>query len=173
MVEWDIPNWFALLIELSIGIPLAVFLSIFFYKKQQKISSELEKIVREQEEFRKRRHDWTINSLKSYFSIILYYLKEIEIFQNAFNGNSENDKSIERRIWGHVEQLNYFIKELENLINQFVDVIDPAFAKETLEICEHIKHFCKRENLSSLKVSKTHLVTNIENFLKKLPNPPL
>ena len=173
MVEWDIPNWVALIIELGIGIPTAIFLTVFFYKKQRKISAELEKIVKEQEEFRKRRHDWAINSLKSYFSIIVYYLKEIEILQNAFNGNSENDKSIERRIWGHVEQLNYFIKELENLINQFVDVIDPAFAKETLEICDYLKHFCKRENVISIKLSKTGLLSNIDSFLKKIPNPVL
>lgn len=48
MAEWDIPNWVALVIELSIGIPTAVGLSIFFYKRQKKQSDEIEKISKKQ-----------------------------------------------------------------------------------------------------------------------------
>lgn len=170
MIEWDIPNWVALVIELGIGIPIAIFLSVFFYRRQKKISAELEKIVKEQESFRNRRYSWAINGLKSNFSILIYYLKEIEILQDAFNGIPENDRSIETRIWGHVQQLTYFVNELENLINQSIDVVDPAITKESRDICEYVKHFSKRENVTSIKPSKTGTLSNIDNFLKKLPN---
>jgi len=89
----DFLNWQTMVIELII----AGIVASWFFRRQKQQSDKIEKLVteistieekqqktiEEQEDFRKRRHDWAIHGMRSYLPHISYCLKKSHRLKKA------------------------------------------------------------------------------------------
>lgn len=173
--ECDIPNWYALIIELIIGGTLAGA----FFIRQQKQGKKLQKIIDEQENFRKRRISYASHSIHSYLIALRNKLnqvdKTISMFMH-FPSNSKERSMVSDVIQNEKTEVFYFADRLDEILNQSVDVIDPAILMESRAIIK-----MSREELYIDKNGNWHIhehkheaiIHNIDELLKKINLPSL
>ena len=168
----------------SIGI-FALGVAILIYHNQSKQSNKIEKLVTEisiieekqqkildeQEQFRKRRHDWAIHGFRSYLPHISYCIvrsRNIEVGKEK----PHPDVSKEFQIKTYLEEALDSVKDLELILLISTDAIDPSFLREGQEICESVKNYCnKKIDPSAMNVTRGLIVNRIDDLIKKLPNP--
>lgn len=175
MQECDIPNWLALIIELVIGGILA---GVFFIR-QQKQGKKLQKIIDEQEDFRKRRISYANHAIHSYLIALRNKLKQVDETISMFIDSPRDSK--ERDILSDVVQnekteVFYFADRLDEILNQSIDVIDPALlieARAITKMSQEELHIDKDGNWHIHEYEHKAIIHNISELLKKINLPPL
>ncbi len=135
--ECDIPNWLTMAIELTIG----GLVGIVFFIIQHKQGMKLQKIIDEQEDFRKKKRRWTIEQLKFHLIKLKGSLEGLDVYLLDYRpiANSTMPLNDERMIleefvndWEYQKESH--IDKLESISNQSSDVIEPNILVELRDI---------------------------------------
>lgn len=177
--ECDIPNWLALIIELGLAIPFAIFLTIFFYRRQKKQSDELEKTTKRQEkimaeqlEFRKKRLEWAVNRLKSIFPDFKENLKALE--ENAtlyreLTKPSQKSKIFEALIEAQEILREHHVDRIERISDQSVGIISPEIIEKIDSIVSGASKKVREVTSKGIQYNQIyykHVVEQIEDLMK-------
>jgi len=164
--ECDIPNWFALVIEIAIGGALATI----FFIRQQKQGNRLQKVIYESEQFRKRRHDFSVNIMRSYLPEIHGLIDSIEEHKQVLKNNVTDNRAKELINMN----LNYLKQNLKNITYQLTfsaDVLEPHHVEAIRHLLEITDQYAKLPLDFDAKHHVPGIKANLDALLKELPNP--
>lgn len=166
----DIPNWFTMIIELTIG---GIVGTIFFIR-QQKQSKKLEQLAHNEEQNKQKRETWAKGKLIDHLSrlneLLTYQIDTIN--ELYFQLGLDNTKSgLDNVIRTYDNLIKSSWGAFDAVIEQSIGLIDPQIIHE----CQNISRLSKQKQDyfdSSIKISinanfKSRIKT-IESILQKL-----
>ena len=169
MSEWDLLNWHAMIIELSIAGGLAVILSVFFYRRQEHQRKQIDDIIIGEDKHHKRRHDFEILRIRNMINPIKEMLIE---FEDDYNLKPIDviDLKIRPDIANYIQKIADEYEKISIVLDKSTDVLDPsetvriqAFARRGFTECANI------QNKISTRFTSQALIHEIDTILSKLP----
>lgn len=166
--ECDVPNWVALAIELIIGGSLA----LFFFIRQKKQGAKLQKIIDEQEEFRKKRYNWTIASLRSLFPNLKENLKELEKNAQKYYEllkPTQESEFFETLIEAQELLREHYVIRMEKISDQSVGIISPEIIEKIDDIIATSKRKVREVTSDGIKYNQIYYqsaIAGIDDLLK-------
>ncbi len=67
---WDLLNWHAMVIELSVAGAMALILSFFFYRRQERQRKRIDDIIIDEEKHNKRHRDLMWENVRSIYMVL-------------------------------------------------------------------------------------------------------
>ena len=171
MAEWDILNWQAMIIELSIAGAVAIGLSIFFYRRQEKERKRIDSIIIEQDKSKKTRQDFSINVIRSYLPDIEYLINECEQKKKELLENLKQGRPISNILADNLEFLKNDLKNLKFQVSISADVLEPHHVEEMRHLIETIEEYSKFDLDFDAKPNVAGIIANIKSILLNWPNP--
>ena len=171
MAEWDVLNWQAMIIELTIAGAVAIGLSIFFYRRQEKERKRIDSIIIEQEKSKKTRQDFSINVIRSYLPDIEYLINEREQKKKELLENLDQAHHISDILKNNLERLEYDLKNLKFQVSISADVLKPHYVEEMRYLFEIIEDYNKLDLDFDAKPNAAGIIANIKSILLNWPNP--
>ena len=166
--ECDVPNWVALVIELIIGGSLAVF----FFIRQKRQGTKLQKIIDEQEEFRKKRYEWAIASLQSLFPNLKENLKELEKNAQRYSEMakpSQESEFFEALIEAQEILREHYVIRMEKISDQSIGIISPEIIEKIDDIIATSKRKVREVTGNGIKYKSIYYqsaIASIDDLLK-------
>jgi hypothetical protein len=165
--ECDIPNWLAESIELVIGGSLA----IVFFIKQKRQGEKLQKVIDDQEKFRKVQHEFVVQRLRSYLSSL--YTTMDSLVKIDYKSNLPVNKKLDKLL----EFKKDMITHLDHIVNQSGTILEQDYLEKLDDIIDlsranpEISH---DETKMHMNVSRcSGILSQIDDLLKIIPNPPV
>lgn len=171
MAEWDILNWQAMIIELTIAGAVAIGLSIFFYRRQEKERKRIDSIIIEQEKSKKTRQDFSINVIRSYLSDIEYLINEREQKKKELLENLKQGRPISNILADNLEFLKNNLKNLKFQVSISADVLEPHYVEEMRHLIEIIEEYSKLHLDFDAKSNVVGIIATVKSILLNWPNP--
>lgn len=143
-------------------------------KEIKAIEYRQQKIINEQEVFKRRRHDFAINTIRSYLPELEHWIDELEENKKQFSTINQNDLDpILDKYEEILDSLNKCVSQIISQITNSIDVLDPQNVQEVKHLIQIIGDYKKiRYNLDS-KPQAMSIKENIRLLLNSLPNPPI
>lgn len=164
----DLQNWAALVIEIGIGI--IITFTVYFTQKNQQ--DRLQKIIDEQEKFRKEQHDFAIHRTRSYLGSLysaIDALMKLDIDPNIPE-NKEMDFLLDFK--------NQMVTQLEHIVNQSGTILEQDYLQRLTDIIELSRINPKPDETDEglFYLDDSHcqgILSQIDDTLKIIPNPPI
>lgn len=165
--ECDIPNWLAESIELVIGGSLA----IVFFIKQKRQGDKLQKVIDEQEKFRKVQHEFVIQRLRSYLSSLYTTIDSL------MKVDYKSDLPVNKKFDKLLEFKKDMVTHLDHVVNQSGTILEQDYLQRLTDIIDLSR---TNPELSHDKIG-LHvnvsrcggILSQIDDLLKTMPNQPV
>jgi len=173
--ENDLANATALVIEAGIGI--AITWTVYLYSKRmheenKKQQINLQKIIEEQEQFKKRRHDFSIHTIRSYLPEIQHFIDELEKKKLELIANVDDDAFLDS-LSASRKYLNIAIQNIWFHVSNSLDVIEPNNIENLRDFIQIMREYLEYDLGIDTKSKATGIKASIVKLLKELPNPPI
>lgn len=173
--ENDLSNATALVIEAGIGI--AITWTVYLYSKRmheenKKQQIDLQKIIEEQEQFKKRRRNFSIQVIRSHLPELLHIIDEREKKKSTLTENILDDVFVDS-ISTNKKYLNYVIHNISFHVSHSLDVIEPHFVESLRQLIQLVGEYSEEDLGSDTKSRANGINGNIQALLNELPNPPI
>lgn len=167
----DFLNWQTMVIELLI----AGIVAAWFFWKQKRQGDKIEKLVTNQEEFRKEQYETAVHRARSYLGSLHSAIAQLNDF--VLDPNIPPEMNPDKTFESLIDFKNDMVKQLEHVVNQSDSVIEQRYLQQITDIIELAKNnpIIVQEDYG-WNLDKSHCVgilSQISNILKHLPNPPV
>jgi len=170
MTEWDILNWQAMIIELTIAGVVAIGLSIFFYRRQEKERKRIDSIIIEQEKSKKNRREFSISFIRSTLPEFEFLINNREELKKKLLKNIR-DVIVDMDLRDNLDLLETEINNLKFQVTISADVLEPHYVEEIRHFIVTVDEYTKFELEYDVKPHIAGIKTNIATILKNWPNP--
>ena len=157
----------ALVIEISIGVIIALVIFIESDRQQKKIV----KLITEQEKFKKEQHDFAINRVRSYLASLHTAIKSLMEFN--VDPNIPYTKEFEIMY----DYKNDIISQLTFVVNQSGSILEQDYLQRLTDVIELARVNPKPyddDYGTALDISHcAGIISQIEDLLKIIPNPAI
>lgn len=139
----DISGWLHIILG---DILIGAFLAILLHYLAHRNSLKLEKIIKSQEELRKRRKYYAIHILKNHLTAVLFWFGIIEGLVSNYNEDVANRKGIFALIKGEEGKMGVIIQTAKNSVLYSNDVLDPVLVNELDELFTSVAQISVKES---------------------------
>lgn len=147
--ECDLSGWMKLLLgDIAIGAFLAILLHYF----AQKNGKRLESIIKEQENMRTRRRDFSIVSLKNDFTTLVFIYSIIDTLISQYNKTDADKDEIRNQISRNEEKIFRVVGVIRDTVLFASDVLKPEIVTEVNEFCKLASDSMPIDEKGNLKV---------------------
>lgn len=159
-----------MVLELIIG---GIVASWFFWKQKQQ-GDKIEKLLSEQENFRKRKHDYVIHTIRSLFPYFISTLSRNLELINEYTLDLPKNLLVSNELFDNKHFLLLELGNLQQILESQSGAIDPSHEKVALDICNELGEWQRGELYKDIQYAKNEtqkLTTLMNELLDKLPNP--